>query len=171
MTHSIDTFAKLAASYCTLIEQHGDYTTEEFVSRVRDILPQLYHHASRLPDTETTDEELDRDISHDEWSAMFGSLQRKLGVNDHYWEIYDPLKLEHDDPVAASLSDDLADIWRDLRVGVTRWNDCADTIRRQIVWDWHFSFHHHWSDHAVDALRAINWITEHYGIRDAQDDA
>ena len=91
MTHSIDSFAELAASYCTLIERHGDYTTEEFIGHVRDILPQLYHRALRLPDTETTDEELDRDISHDDWSEMFGSLQNKLGVNDHYWEIYDPL--------------------------------------------------------------------------------
>ncbi len=171
MSQPIDSFAELAASYCTLIERHGDYTTEDFIARIRDILPQLYHNALRLPDTETTDEELDGDISHDEWSAMFGSLRRKLGINDHYWEIYDPLKLEHDDPVAGSLSDDLADIWRDLRLGVTRWADSSDKMKKEIVWEWRFSFHQHWSNHAVDALRAINWIAECYGVRDTQNDA
>ncbi|TWT56291.1 DUF5063 domain-containing protein [Allorhodopirellula solitaria] len=171
LTQQIDSFAVLASSYCTLIEQHDTYTTEEFITRTRAILPQLYHCALGLPDIETTDEDVARNISHDEWSVMFTSLQRKLGINDHYWEIYDPLELDHDQPVAASLSDDLADIWRDLKTGLPSWADCSDTIRKQIVWDWHFSFHHHWSDHAVDALRAINWIAEHYGVRDAEKDA
>ena len=171
MSQPIDSFAELAASYCTLIERHGDYTAQEFIARVREVLPQLYYYALRLPDMETTDQELDHNINHDEWSATCCSLRRKFGINDHYWEIYEPLKLEHDDPVAGSLSDDLADIWRDLRPGVTRWSDSSDTMQKQIIWEWRFSFHQHWSNHAVDALRVINWITKCYGVRDAQNDA
>jgi hypothetical protein len=166
VTSSIDSFAELASSYCSLIEQHREYPTEVFVGRIREILPLLYHQALKLPDVETTDEEIHREISHEEWSRMFASLQHKLGVNDRYWEIYDPLKTEHDEAVAASLSDDLADIWRDLKDGLLHWSDGNLATRQQIVWDWHFSFHHHWSDHAVDALRAINWIVECYGVRD-----
>ena len=171
MTHSIESFVDLASSYCSLIEHHAEYSTEDFVTRVREILPLLYHRALTLPELETTDQDIDREISHDEWSDMFASLQRKLGINDLYWEIYDPLKTDHDDPVAASLSDDLADIWRDLKDGLSHWADCSDTMRQQIIWNWHFSFHSHWSDHVVDALRAINWLLEHYGIRDANNDA
>ncbi len=171
MTQLIDSFAELASSYCTLIEQHGEYSTEEFIARAREILPLLYHHALRLPDIETTDGEFEGQIGHDEWVKMFANLQRKLENNDYYWKIYDPLQTDHDDPVAASLSDDLADIWRDLKPGISHWTNCSDTMRKHIVWDWRFSFHHHWSDHAVDALRAINWIVEHYGIRESEEEA
>lgn len=166
MTHSLHLFAEIAAAYCALIERHHEYTAAEFVAQLRDILPQLYYRALKLPDIDATDEKIDRDVSHEEWTTMHRSLQRKLGINDHYWEVYDPLKLEYDEPVAASLSDDLADIWRDLTAGVSLWGDCSDAMQKQIVWDWHFSFHYHWSDHAVDALRAIHWIAEHYGVRE-----
>ena len=119
----------------------------------------------RLPDTEATDEEFDDDISHDEWSAMSDRLRRELGINDHYWKIHDPLRLEHDDPVAGSLSYVLANIWPDLRRGIARWADCSDEMQKEIVWEWRFSFHQYWSHHVVDALRAINWIAECYGVR------
>ncbi len=170
MTNSIDSFADLASSYCSLIEQHEEYSTEIFVRRIRVVLPLLYYHALKLPDVESTDEEIQREIGHEEWSRMFASLQRKLGVNDLYWEIYDPLKTEHDEAVAASLSDDLADIWRDLKDGLLNWSDSSPAIRQEIVWNWHFTFHHHWSDHVVDALRAINWIVECYGVRNDEND-
>ena len=169
MTNSIDSFAELAALYCSLVEHHDDYSTEAFVGRVRELLPLLYYRALKLPEVETTDEEIDREISHEEWSRMFGSLLHKLGSNDFYWKIYDPLKMEHGEAVAASLSDDLADIWRDLKHGILRWPTTDTTTRQEIVWDWRFSFHHHWSNHIVDALRAINWIVECYGIRDGED--
>ena len=166
MSNPIDSFAELATSYCTLIDKHGDYSAEELITRVRDFLPLLYYRALQLPQVESVDEEPDQAISHDEWSALFNSLKQKLGVNDHYWAIYAPIKLEHDIPIAASLSDDLADIWRDLKDGASRWTEASEGIRDQIVWSWHFSFHYHWSDHAVDALRAIHWLSEHYGIRE-----
>ncbi|HEY2412702.1 MAG TPA: DUF5063 domain-containing protein [Pirellulaceae bacterium] len=168
--NAVDSFADLASSYCSLIEHHEEYSTESFVGRIREILPMLYYQALKLPDVESTDEEIRREISHEEWSRMFASLQRKLGVNDLYWEIYDPIKTDLDKPVAASLSDDLADIWRDLKDGLSNWSDGSPTTRQQIVWNWHFSFHHHWSDHVVDALRAINWIVEFYGVRDDEND-
>ena len=170
VTYSIDSFVDLASSYCSLIEHSDEYSTEDFMTRVREILPLLYHRGLGLPELEITDQDIDGAISHDEWSEMFTSLQRKLGINDHYWEVYDPLKTDHDDPVAACLSDDLADIWRDLKDGLSHWTDCSAKARQQIVWNWHFSFHCHWSDHLVDALRVINRQLEHYGTREGDND-
>lgn len=162
---------KLASTYCSLIEPHNTHSNEDFITRIREILPVLYHHALQLPDMDTTDEEVGREVSHDEWSGMFASLQHKLGINDRYWAVFNPLKSDCDDPVIGSLSDDLADIWRDLKTGVSHWSDCSDAMRHQIVWDWHFSFHSHWSNHLVGALHAINWITECYGIREPDNGA
>jgi hypothetical protein len=164
--NAIDSFAELGSSYCLLIDQHEEYSTEAFVGRIREILPLLYYQALKLPDVESTDDEFQREISHEEWSQMFARLQRKLGGNDLYWVIYDSMKTDLDKPVAASLSDDLADIWRDLKNGLKQWSDGSPAMRQEIVWNWRFSFHHHWSNHAVDALRTINWIVEWYGVRD-----
>lgn len=50
-----------------------------------------------------------------------------MGEVDGYWEVFDPY--EDDKPVRASLSDDLRDVYRDVRAG---------------------------GDHAIDALRALH---------------
>ncbi len=68
-----------------------------------------------------------------------------------YWEVFDPYEL--DQPVAGSLSDDLLDVYRDVRGGLALWESRHDA---DAIWEWRFSFESHWGDHAVDALRALH---------------
>jgi hypothetical protein len=163
---AIDQFASLAASYCELIEHHADYSTEDFIGKVRLLLPQLYYHALQLPDVEPVNDDRLPRVAHQEWQQMFANLGAFLGSNDLYWVVFDPLKLEPDSPIAASLADDLTDIWRDLKSGLRHWQASPADVRQEIVWGWRFHFQIHWSYHVVDALRAINAISESYGVRE-----
>ena len=43
MSQSIEAFVEIAKSYCELIEGHADYSNEEFLAHVREILPLLYY--------------------------------------------------------------------------------------------------------------------------------
>jgi hypothetical protein len=70
---------------------------------------------------------------------------------ESYWEVFDPYKL--DQPVAGSLSDDLLDVYRDVRRGLALWESPHDAAA---IWEWRFSLESHWGDHAVDALRALH---------------
>ena len=163
---AIDQFATLAASYCALIESHADYTTEAFIDKVRELLPQLYYQALQLPDLPSAGEHPLSGIEHEDWKPVFAQLQEKLGPNDLYWEVFDPLKVEPEEPVAGSLADDLADIWRDLKVGLIHWQTDSAETRQDVNWQWRFHFQVHWSYHVVDALRALNAIAESYGARE-----
>ncbi|MFN0017905.1 MAG: DUF5063 domain-containing protein [Pirellulaceae bacterium] len=159
---SIDEFVATAAEYCSLIEGHQQYSPRDFLAKVRELLPVLYYRALRLPEVESSHDMNHRDITTEQWGQMFVQLQEFLGPQDQYWEIFDPIKKAVDDPNLCSLSDDLADIWRDLKNGLMHWDGVSGSS--DIVWEWHFSFHGHWSDHAVDALRTINWLTEYYDV-------
>ncbi len=75
-----------------------------------------------------------------------------------YWEVFDPYVDEA--PVAGSLSDDLLDVYFDVRRGLDLWKSKAP--RAAAIWEWRFHFDSHWGDHAVDALRAL-----HRACRDA----
>lgn len=158
----IDEFVETAGQYCSLIEGHPQYPVREFLKRVRELLPVLYARALRLPDFASTHKSSYRDITHEQWREMFDRLREFLGPHDQYCEIYDPIKKDVEAAVVSSLSDDLADIWRDLKNGLMHWDSVSGST--DIVWEWHFSFHGHWSDHAVDALRAINWLVEDYDV-------
>ena len=70
---------------------------------------------------------------------------------DEYWEVFDPYK--RTDPLAGRLSDDLADIYRDVRRGLDLLQDGGPL--NEALWVWRFDFWNHWSDHAADALRAL----------------
>lgn len=56
------------------------------------------------------------------------------------------------DGALGDASDDLADIWRDLKRGLDRWDRGA---HRSAAWQWSFSFPHHWGTHAVGVLREL----------------
>ena len=70
--------------------------------------------------------------------------------HDLYWEVFDPYVDEA--PVAGDLSDDVIDIYREVREALTRY-DTGNT--KDATWSWRFGFEGHWGDHAVDALRAL----------------
>jgi len=75
-----------------------------------------------------------------------------FGNFETYWEVFDPY--EEDDPVVGSLSDDLLDVYGDVRRGLALWD--MGIPRTAALWEWRFHFDQHWGDHAVDALRALH---------------
>ena len=162
----ISSFIQAAVDYCVLIESCEQYTTDQFIHRARYQVAQIYLTALALPHIEITEDSLDRDISHEEWSKIDRSLGATFDQYNYYWHIFDPGELEPDEPVCQTLSDDLADIWRDLKPGLLHWNTTTDSQRQTIIWEWHFLFHHHWSTHAAEALRVIDWLINHHGIVD-----
>ena len=157
-------FAIVSKKYCELIAATTDIEAAMFVSELRQALPLLYYRALLLPGIEPTDVELDLKIPHDDWKEVYSNISIHLSVNDLYWEIYEPLVYDPEPPVCTTISDDLADIWRDLAIGAERWGEATTIERQEIVWHWRFSFRHHWSSHLVNALRALNYLAEPHGF-------
>jgi hypothetical protein len=71
---------------------------------------------------------------------------------DYYYVVFQPLTLEPEQPVAASLADDLDDIRADLRRGLRLF----DAGRAEAAcWEWRLSFRSHWGAHLTNAQRAL----------------
>ncbi len=81
---------------------------------------------------------------------------RHFEMVESYWQVFDPY--DHDEPVGGSLSDDLLDVYADLRRGLELWN--SDAPRSAAIWEWRFHFHAHWGAHATNALRALHRALE-----------
>ena len=153
---AIGRFADVARRYCAWAE--GELTdSQEAIRRTRLLLAQLHLAAVQLPalgigkDTEATS------ISQDEWTRLyhkFGSLPVT-----NYSDVFNPLKEET--PVMNSLADDLADIYRDLKAGLSLFetNHPIDA-----AWEWRFGFQTHWGHHLVGAQRAIHEYLAEEGL-------
>jgi hypothetical protein len=92
-----------------------------------------------------------RQVTNDEYRDIVQRLQHQVGEGDNYKMVFDPWKTE--EPIYGSISDDLADIWRDLKNGllVLKKDDASNAIC-----EWRLSFLQHWGpDHATTLLRPL----------------
>ena len=145
-------FRGLAEEYVALIDtaEHGETLLAELAS----LLPRLYSTATNLPDARPEgDEEPARESRFEDWQLIGGRLDRLLGDHDLYWAI-DPTGTAEQEPIAGSLSDDLADIYLDLNDGLRLL--AAGGPVADAVWEWRFAFWSHWGAHAADAIRVIH---------------
>jgi hypothetical protein len=180
---SLREFASLADTFCTLVDQHETLSADAFLLRVHPLLPALYSGGLALPSTdilfdEETDKEPDDETdevelgverseidpdrhTHDEWQRLFSTFTVKLGQPCNYREIVDPYDSKEQTEVTASLADDIADIYRDLRCGLLKWHR-GET--GNALWAWRFHFECHWGGHVTSSLKALwAWAAWHEG--------
>jgi hypothetical protein len=139
-------FVDQARQFCDFIEKANEWPRGERLSGVRSRLLALYEAGTSLPDVEPPDG-FDAGPSPDPPKSWRG-----FDDFDVYWGVFDPY--QESAPVAGSLTDDLLDVYRDVRRGLALWDSRAP--RAAAIWEWLFHFDVHWGDHAVDALRALH---------------
>jgi hypothetical protein len=150
----ISAFVEVAQEYCAFIENGGADRSWSFAKQCLTLLLRLYERALNLPEREpASDSSLTR-VKHEGWQEQFDRLGQKL-VRDLYWQVFEPFDQEKPEPLCGSISDDLADIWRDLKVGLAEMDKCTAGCIEDAVWHWRFSFETHWAYHAAGAIAAL----------------
>jgi hypothetical protein len=156
-------FVSVARQYRAAVDERDPGDAAAFLRAIQPLLPALCHAALSLPRLDEIhlphdgDDDANRDEAGsfvDAWRPLCEALTRELDPHAHYWQVFDPYGSA--DPVEASLSDDLTDIYIDLDRGLRRWDDAGDAVRRAIVWEWRFSYESHWGRHAIGAMGAIH---------------
>ena len=149
---AIIAFSENARAFCSLIEAASSFDRPELVKRSLRILPLLISQAAELPDVGKLRTFPDG-ITHESWEAVFENLRIRLGDRDHYRMIFDPWQIEGAELIFGSISGDLADTWRDLKLGL----QVLDAGRpANAVAEWRFSFRYHWGpNHATHVLRPL----------------
>lgn len=120
------------------------------------LLLNLYQTGIVLPSGWSNDLEeiadIDR-VSGEEWRVAYNAA-RRLPL-DFYGEVFDPTEVPvKQEPVVGSLSDDLADIYRDVVTGLRAFEQGR---RVEAVWEWNYNLCNHWGAHATGAIRALHW--------------
>ncbi|MDR4222315.1 DUF5063 domain-containing protein [Priestia megaterium] len=144
INEDVRSFLSSANHYCTLIDSLNcldEKNSEELLAALLD----LYLQALRLPEVEPDNAE----------APQFEIPLPKVDFDkyEYYWEVFDPYKL--DEPGCGSLSDDILDIYKDLKEGIILFEQ--DTTN-EAIWHWKFHFQSHWGSHVVNALRALHSV-------------
>ena len=145
----VELFAEVAKRYCSWAEGPTHEPHEDMVF-ARKVLAELHLAVLDLPDN-CPDSDTEDKISHEMWQAVCARFS-ELPV-DGYWDVFDPLVKDKDEPVFNTLWDDLSDIYRDVKEGLLLYEDGKT---EEAIWEWRFNFTIHWGAHLTGAQRAIH---------------
>jgi hypothetical protein len=155
MNDPISEFTVQARDYCALIEDGPAPNSWMFAQACLMQLLLLYQLALQLPHAGPDSDDLLPRIEYETWNLVREKIAKRL-ARDYYWAVFEPLEQELPEAIAGSLSDDLADIWRDLKPGLDVIDAGTTTSPNDLAWEWRVSFETHWGAHAVGAIAALH---------------
>jgi hypothetical protein len=145
----------IARAYCELVDGGRRQTPWLFAHDGLSLVVQLYQAALLLPAAAPERTETHARPDEREWKRVLDHVGHTL-TKDYYWLVLNPLKMPPEEPVCGQLSEDLADIWRDLKEGLLVWETGTADSRSEAWSAWRNSFEIHWSQHAACVIGALN---------------
>lgn len=100
-------------------------------------------------------EVVEKYVTEEEWQALFNDLRQKFLDNDEYWFVENDNP--HNDLIRGSLSDNLADIYQDLKDFVILYQRPFRNVKEAAVWDIRQLFRSHWGFRVVNVLKVLHY--------------
>jgi hypothetical protein len=146
-------FEEAAAEYCAWAAASPSGPASE-AATARRLLAELYHLALRLPNAGVRTD-AGEDVPDAEWKEVY---RRFAALPFNYYSSVDPLTVPAVETMTGDLADDLADIWRDLVVGLHLFTG-GRALEAYSAWRWRFDAH--WGQHAADGIQALHaWCAQ-----------
>lgn len=162
MTTNAITFIGLCNEYCVAVENARETDRDEFVNLMLRLLPRLYITATDLVaagDDEPADDVFLADaLDEDYYEALRRNMEELLGPDDVYLEVFEEDMKYSDTPVAASVSEGLADIFQSLYNFISTVRDSTDEVVSGAIATETEEFRSFWSSTLCNTLRALNHI-------------
>ena len=101
----------VANEYCLFFEDVEKFKPEDILTYFQRLAPLLYLKGSLLPGIEVEDEDFaERYVTEEQWEEIYKALRDKLSPEDRYY-VHD----HNYDTKEASLADNMADIYQDMK--------------------------------------------------------
>lgn len=149
-------FLAVANMFIQLLETK-EIVLDDFVKQAHGILGNLYSAGFNLQTIELKYADDKSDFDRDAFDNKNVNLISELGDEEFYWQTFDPSFKLDDEKVLGLLSDDFGDIYRDLKIELEKIKLNSDEAVEDALWQLKFSFHHHWGNHCIDALRYLHY--------------
>lgn len=158
-TNSI-AFIGLCSEYCTALQQAAETESDDFVDKMVRLLPRLYISATDLTVNYVEDEEpyLDSALDEDSYEAIRRDIERLMGEDDIYLEVFEEDMKYSDTPVSASIAEGLADLYQAMYNFLETVRDTTDDVAALSIIAMRDDFRNYWSSTLCNVLRALNHL-------------
>ena len=152
-------FVTVALEFCALMETAEKHSAFSFMDNAVKILPALYLKATLLPpalgaaDDETEPEQF---ITENTYNAIRFHIAELLGEQDAFLETFHPDMQYSDAPVAATISENLADIYQDVGNFAALFRQENELVMEQALYACEENFRLYWGQKLLNALKALH---------------
>lgn len=152
-------FVTVAAEFCAYLERAETLRRKEFVDTILKILPLLYIKASMLPECEPMDEaEPETFVTEEDYEVLRYALASLMGDRDDYLEVFMQDMAYSDTPIARCISEDLADIYQDVKNFVSLFKLGFDETMHEALAACREHFALYWGQTLVNTMRALHSV-------------
>lgn len=153
-------FVTVALEFCTFVENAGQSGLFEFTDKAIKILPLLYLKATLLPEVE---EEEDGDepelmVTEDMYESVQTRIAALMGEQDSYLETFHPDMQYSDTPIAAFISENMADVYQDTGNFVSLFRQGNEEVMLAAIAICRTNFREFWGQQLLNALKALHAV-------------
>jgi hypothetical protein len=150
-------FVTVAREVCQFLESVEKYPKQQFVDVSLKVLPLLYLKAVSLPHSELELEDAtDRFVSEMDYTQVKMGIEDKMGAHNDYLEVFTPDFDRSEAALTATIAEDLADIYQDLKDFLGNYRTGATEIMNDALVELVNHFEMFWGQKAVNCLRALH---------------
>ena len=149
----------VSAEYCVYLEKLRETGTEreDFLKKITMALPLIYVKASLLPELEEQGlDDLQEIVTEDDYEEVRQAVWNLLRADDEYLEVFTPDMQYSDGPMMATISEDLADIYQDLKNFVAAFAEQNEITMNDAIVKVKENFATYWGQKLVNAMRALH---------------
>jgi len=152
----------IANEYCLFIEKIETYKKSDVVNYMHKILPMMYLKGALLPGVNVEDPLAnEKFINEIQWERIFRDVKHKMGDDDEFWIIRNTGLNKHE-PQPASIGDNLADIYQDMKDFLLLYQKSSVYAKQNAVNDLQKLFRNHWGERVLNvstAMHSLNFDT------------
>ena len=150
-------FVTVALEFCTFVETAGERELFDFMDKAVKLLPLLYLKATLLPEVEPDeDDEPELTVTEDMYESVRNRIAELLGEKDSYLETFHPDMQYSDTPIAAFISENLADVYQDVGNFVSLFRQGNEEVMLQSIALCRTNFQEFWGQQLLNALKALH---------------
>ena len=152
-------FVTVAAEFCAYLERSNEHDRKDFVDTLLKLLPLLYIKALMLPNEESiSDDELEDFVTEDSYEVLRLTIAELLAEKDSYLDVFVADMKYSDTPITKSISEDLADIYQDVKNFVSLFKLGINETMHDAIIGCNEHFKQYWGQTLVNTLRALHDI-------------
>lgn len=152
-------FVRLSNAYCLLLEGLTEGSANDFIAKSLELLSGIYSLMMKLEQpTPVYEDGNEKFVTEQEWSALFQKIAQLLGPQNEYLRKADEDEFDRSDLVTHKISEDLSDIYQELRDFIELYSRGLEEIMNDALWEVQENFGEHWGVKVLNVLSALHQV-------------